>query len=66
MQKKIDLFIHPDGKVEVKPTGFMGPECERVTAEIEQALGTVVERERTSEFYAKPTTTQQQRATGGA
>lgn len=61
MSKRVDLYIHPDGKVEVKPTGFMGPECERVTAEIEEALGTVVERERTPEYYMKTQTTQQQR-----
>ena len=35
-----------------------GPECERITREIEEAIGIVSTRERTSEFYIPAETTE--------
>jgi len=49
--QQIEFIIRPDGTVEEKITGVNGPECEDITRTIEDALGTVVNRERTSAYY---------------
>lgn len=51
-QQQIEFVIRPDGSVEEKVTGVVGPECEAITSGIEAALGKVVERERTASYYA--------------
>lgn len=50
-RQQIEFTIRPDGTVEEKVTGVGGPACEDVTRGIEQALGKVEDRERTSEYY---------------
>jgi|CZCB01.1.fsa_nt_gi hypothetical protein len=55
-RQQIEFTIRPDGTVEERVIGVGGPACEDVTRGIEQALGEVQERERTSEYY-RPTET---------
>ena len=50
-KQEIEFVIRPDGTVEERVTGISGPNCEKVTQAIEQALGKVTEREHTSEYY---------------
>jgi hypothetical protein len=50
-KQQIEFIIKPDGSVEERVTGMTGPDCIEQTADIEQALGEVVEREHTSDYY---------------
>jgi hypothetical protein len=53
-RQQIEFIIKPDGSVEERVTGMTGPDCVEQTAGIEQALGEVVEREHTSDYYQNP------------
>jgi len=49
----LEFIIYPDGRVEEKVTGIIGPSCAQVTAAIEAQLGRVVHQEPTSEYFAQ-------------
>ena len=48
----LEFVIYPDGRVQETVTGIIGASCEEVTAAIEAQLGTVIDTEQTSEFFA--------------
>ncbi len=50
-RREIQFKIDDEGNVSIEVKGVSGPECERITREIEEALGMVASRDRTSEFY---------------
>lgn len=50
-RQEIEIVIKPDGTVEEKVTGVSGPDCEKVTEAIERALGDVVKRDHTPDYY---------------
>ncbi len=56
---QIEFVIRPDGTVEERITGISGPACEKVTEIIERALGDVIKREHTSEYYNQPDSTEE-------
>jgi hypothetical protein len=53
-KKEIEFSIDDDGKISIKVIGVQGKECLELTKEIEQALGLVVDRQKTGEFYQEP------------
>jgi DUF2997 family protein len=50
-RQEIVFVIRRDGTVEEQVTGVAGPKCEEVTQAVEQALGDVVKRESSSEYF---------------
>ena len=50
-REEIIVTITPDGRAIVTVKGVGGPRCEELTAELEQALGVVREKQRTTEYY---------------
>ena len=48
----LEFGIYPDGRVMETVTGIIGSSCAEVTSAIEAQLGTVVDTEQTSEFFA--------------
>ena len=50
-RREIQFTIDDNGEVSIQVLGVQGPECERITREIEQALGVVSARQHTSEYY---------------
>jgi len=50
MKRKLDLIIHPSGALQIDAIGFCGPDCEKATAFLEQALGEVSSKQRKPEF----------------
>lgn len=48
----LEFVIYPDGRVQETVTGIIGASCAEVTAAIEAQLGTVIDTEQTSEFFA--------------
>lgn len=50
-RREIKFTIDENGEVSIQVLGAKGEECERITREIEVALGIVTARSHTSEFY---------------
>ncbi|HEC23521.1 MAG TPA: DUF2997 domain-containing protein [Chloroflexi bacterium] len=50
-KQQIEFVIKPDGTVEEKVSGVSGPACEEITEAIEKALGEVVRREKTPDYF---------------
>ena len=49
----LEFIIYPDGRVKETVTGIVGSSCQEVTEAIEQQLGVVVNRQQTSDYYAR-------------
>jgi hypothetical protein len=54
-QQSIRFCIRPDGRVEELVEGVQGSGCEQLTERIEARLGTVQQRQSTSEAFAAQT-----------
>jgi hypothetical protein len=52
--QELEIIIGKDGKVQVAARGMKGEGCRALTKNIEDALGTVEEREYTAEYYEPP------------
>ena len=52
-KQELEITIDDDGNVTIKVIGVSGPECLKLTKEIEEALGQVVDRQRTNDFYVE-------------
>jgi hypothetical protein len=55
-RREIQFTIDDNGEVSIQVLGVKGEECERLTREIELALGVVSSRQHTSEYYAQTET----------
>ncbi len=55
-RREIQFSIDEEGNVSLQVKGAEGGECEALTRDIEEALGVVSSRERTSEFYIESST----------
>jgi hypothetical protein len=51
IKKQLTITINPDGTLKIKTEGFKGGECEEELRPIEQAMGKVTGRVRTSDYY---------------
>lgn len=51
VRHELDIEIGPDGEISMKVKGASGSECLDLTRDLEEALGLVSQREKTSEFY---------------
>jgi hypothetical protein len=59
--KAIEVIVGPDGSLKIDAVGFQGADCERATAFLEKALGTVKGRQKKPERYRRTLSTQQVR-----
>ena len=50
-QKTLRFKIHQDGKVEETVEGFIGNTCNHVTENLENSLGEVIAKKRTTEAF---------------
>ena len=53
-QKKLKITISATGVVTIAVEGFAGESCLDATKLIEKAIGKVVSREKTDEYYQEP------------
>ena len=60
--KTIEVIISPDGSLKIDAVGFKGADCEKATAFLEKALGTVNGRQKKPEHYRH---SQQRQQVGG-
>lgn len=51
----LHISINQQGEVEIEVKGVDGPACVKLTREIEEELGIVSRREKTSEYFKQPT-----------
>ena len=59
--KRIEVIVHPSGKLEVDAVGYRGASCEQATAFLEQALGEVQRKQRKPEYQLRAVREQKQR-----
>ena len=52
--QEFTIDISETGDVTVAGKGVAGPDCEKLTREIEEACGTVTKRVRTPEYHQRP------------
>lgn len=57
VRHEIDIEITPDGEVRLQVRGATGEQCLELTRALEEELGVVVDRQKTSEFYQQPVET---------
>lgn len=55
-KQELEIMIDDTGAVTVHVQGVKGSKCLDLTKEIEEALGVVVKRDKTGEFYQVDTT----------
>lgn len=49
-KQRLIFTIRPDGTIEERVEGVLGPRCEELTMPIEEELGEVIERTYTAEY----------------
>lgn len=58
MAKTIEVIVGKQGEIRIDAVGFKGADCERATAFLEKALGTVKGRQKKPEFHQRVQTRQ--------
>jgi hypothetical protein len=51
VKHELEIEISPTGEIQLKVKGVAGEGCLELTRALEEELGIVVEREKTSEYY---------------
>ncbi len=57
--KTIEIVIATDGTLKIDALGFSGPDCERATRFLEEALGKVAGKQKKPEHYRQVNRLQQ-------
>jgi len=61
MKPTIEIIVSPDGDISIDAIGFKGPDCEKATRAMEEALGVVQQRSKKLEYLAKAASVAQQK-----
>ena len=51
MAKTIEVIVGNAGEIKIDAVGFQGADCEKATAFLEKALGTVKGKQKKPEYY---------------
>ena len=51
MNRTIEIIIQPSGEIQIDAVGFKGPDCEKATQFLEEALGVVGEKRKKPEYH---------------
>ena len=65
MNRTIEIIIGTTGEIQIDAVGFKGPDCEKATAFLEEALGVVGKKVKKPEYHQRSTRMNQQRVGGG-
>ena len=60
MNRAIEIIVSPMGDISIDAVGFKGPDCEKATAFLEEALGVVGKKVKKPEYRQHGTRTHQQ------
>jgi hypothetical protein len=61
MNRTIEIIIGTTGEIQIDAVGFKGPDCEKATEFLEEALGVVGQKVKKPEYHQHSTTRNQQR-----
>jgi hypothetical protein len=61
MNRTIEIIIGTTGEIQIDAVGFKGPDCEKATQFLEEALGIVGQKIKTPEYHQRSMTRNQQR-----
>jgi len=64
MNRTIEIIIAPTGDIQIDAVGFKGPDCEKATQCLEEALGVVGKKIKKPEYHQRSARTNQQRLGG--
>jgi hypothetical protein len=64
MNRTIEIIIGTIGEIQIDAVGFKGPDCEKATAFLEQALGVVGNKMKKPEYHQHGTRVSQQKVGG--
>ena len=64
MNRTIEIIIGPSGELQIDAVGFKGPDCEKATQFLEEALGTVAQKRKKPEYHQQAKKTNLQRLGG--
>ena len=64
MKRTIEIIVSPIGEISIDAVGFKGPDCERATAFLEEALGAVANKTKKPEFHQSAQKSHHQRLGG--
>jgi len=59
--RTIEIIIETTGQIQIEALTFKGPNCEKATAFLEEALGVVERKVKKTEFHQRARTTNQQK-----
>ena len=61
MNRTIEIIIGTTGDIQIDAVGFKGPDCEKATQFLEEALGVVGQKTKKPEYHQRSTRTNQQK-----
>jgi hypothetical protein len=61
MNRTIEIIIGTTGEIQIDAVGLKGPDCEKATQFLEEALGVVGQRRKKPEYHQHGTRVSQQR-----
>jgi hypothetical protein len=61
MKPTIEIIVSTQGDISIDAVGFKGPNCEKATRALEDALGVVQQRSKKPEYLAKSNSIAQQK-----
>jgi len=62
--RTIEIIIGTSGEIQIETLNFKGPDCEKATAFLEEALGVVGKKAKKPEYHQRSTTMSQQNIGG--
>ena len=60
-KRSIDVIVNTDGSLVIDAIGFKGPECDKATRFLEEALGQIARKQRKPAYNERNQTHRQQR-----
>jgi hypothetical protein len=60
MNRTIEIIVSPIGEISIDAVGFKGPDCEKATRFLEEALGVVGQKIKKPEYHQRNTNTRHQ------
>jgi hypothetical protein len=64
MSKTIEIIVSPIGDISIDAVGFKGPDCEKATKFLEEALGVVGQKIKKPEYHQRNSGRNRQRIGG--
>jgi hypothetical protein len=61
MNRTIEIIVSPMGEIQIEAVGSKGPDCEKATRFLEEALGVVGKKIKKPEYHQHGTRTNQQK-----